>query len=88
VGQIADRPDRLRTLRNWVAAGVLATLAPLALVGCGQGPEADYVASWGPNIGTKAPLLAANDQDGDAQTLETLAGPSGVLLVFNRSVDW
>ena len=41
-----------------------------------------------PSIGTTAPLLAANDQHGKPQTLDTLKGSKGLLFVFNRSVDW
>jgi hypothetical protein len=34
------------------------------------------------------PMLAAADQDGNQQTLDTLKGSNGLLFVFNRSVDW
>jgi len=33
-------------------------------------------------------MLSALDQDGDQQDLESLKGSSGLLFVFNRSVDW
>ncbi|MEO0784315.1 MAG: hypothetical protein AAFY10_01360 [Pseudomonadota bacterium] len=82
------KPDRPGGLTSWLLAGALAALAPLALGACGQGTDTEYVSSWGPSIGTEAPLLAANDQDGNAQSLETLAGPNGLLVVFNRSVNW
>ena len=50
--------------------------------------DGGYVDSWGPDVGTVAPLLAANDQAGTPQTLETLTGEGGLLVVFNRSADW
>ena len=50
--------------------------------------DSEYAEAWGPSIGTTAPLLAANDQDGKSQTLDTLKGSNGLLFVFNRSVDW
>ena len=50
--------------------------------------DSEYAAAWGPSVGTVAPLLAATDQDGNAQSLETLRGSNGLLFVFNRSVDW
>ena len=50
--------------------------------------ESEYAAAWGPSVGTTAPLLAATDQDGNQQTLDTLKGSNGLLFVFNRSVDW
>lgn len=38
--------------------------------------------------GAKAPAFTLKDQDGIAQTLQSLAGPNGLLLLFNRSADW
>ncbi|MEL7454778.1 MAG: hypothetical protein AAGJ50_15565 [Pseudomonadota bacterium] len=75
-------------VRRSLLAGALACLPLLALGGCGQTGQSDYAENWGPAIGAQVPLLAANDQDGNAQTLETLTGPKGLLVVFNRSVDW
>ena len=72
----------LRGMRRWVLAGVLAGMAQLAAA------DSEYAAAWGPSLGATAPLLAADDQDGRPQTLQTLAGSGGLLFVFNRSVDW
>jgi hypothetical protein len=69
-------------LWRWLIAGALATTAQFALA------NPDYVELWGPAVGADAPLLAADDQDGNLQTLETLTGPKGLLIVFSRSVDW
>ena len=88
MGSNDNKPHRAQRLKGWLLAGALAMAAPMALVGCSQGTDAEYVTSWGPSLGTQAPLLAANDQDGNAQTLASLAGPNGLLVVFNRSVDW
>ncbi len=76
------RPFGLHRVWRWIAAGALAAMAQLAFAN----PE--YLELWGPAVGTEAPLLAADDQDGNRQTLESLAGPNGLLLVFSRSVDW
>src|SRR5277367_480471 len=38
--------------------------------------------------GATAPLIALRDQTGRQQTLNTLAGPNGLLLLFFRSADW
>jgi hypothetical protein len=69
-------------LWRWLIAGALATMAQFAVA------NSDYVELWGPAVGADAPLLAADDQDGNPQTLETLTGPKGLLIVFSRSVDW
>ena len=39
-------------------------------------------------VGTKAPNFAARDQFGHEQTIESLAGPNGLVLLFFRSADW
>lgn len=67
---------------RWLVAGTLAIIGPMALA------NPDYPEAWGPAVETSAPLLSADDQDGERQTLDTLAGPKGLLLVFSRSVDW
>ena len=48
----------------------------------------EHAANWGPKVGTSAPMLEAEDQAGKTQTLNSLKGPKGLLVVFNRSVDW
>lgn len=50
--------------------------------------ESEHAAAWGPSVGTVAPLMDANDQDGKPQNLGSLSGTNGLLFVFNRSVDW
>ncbi len=43
----------------------------------------------GPNIGDTIPhALDLNDQDGEPQTLDSLAGEKGLVLFFVRSLDW
>lgn len=39
-------------------------------------------------VGQKAPDFSILDQFGQAQTLETLRGPKGTILLFFRSSDW
>jgi hypothetical protein len=51
----------------------LASIAPMAL---------------GLAVGEKARSFSARDQFGQAQTLDTLKGPNGTVLLFFRSADW
>jgi hypothetical protein len=44
--------------------------------------------SIGLEVGQKAPAFSARDQFGRQQTLETLKGPKGTVLLFFRSADW
>lgn len=45
-------------------------------------------AEVGLRVGQKAPDFSAVDQFGKTQTLETLRGPKGTVLLFYRSADW
>jgi hypothetical protein len=44
--------------------------------------------SIGLAVGQKAPAFSARDQFGRTQTLDTLKGPNGTVLLFFRSADW
>src|SRR5271168_678387 len=57
----------------------VALLMPLAVLSQQPG---------GLQPGAKAPAFDLRDQSGKKQTLDTLAGPNGLLLLFFRSADW
>ena len=42
----------------------------------------------GPDVGQPVPAFSAKDQDGRNQTLKSIMGPKGAMLVFFRSADW
>ncbi len=42
----------------------------------------------GPPVGGAVPSFSGLDQFGRTQTLETVMGAKGVMLVFFRSADW
>jgi hypothetical protein len=42
----------------------------------------------GPAAGSPAPEFSAPDQAGRTQTLKSIMGPKGAMLVFYRSADW
>jgi hypothetical protein len=44
--------------------------------------------SFGLEVGQKAPAFSARDQFGREQTLDTLKGLKGTVLLFFRSADW
>ena len=44
--------------------------------------------SIGLAVGQKAPTFSARDEFGRVQTLDTLKGPNGTVLLFFRSADW
>ena len=68
-------------------ARILLAIFALSLTHLASANE-EHAANWGPKVGTNAPMLEAEDQAGKTQTLSSLKGPKGLLVVFNRSVDW
>jgi hypothetical protein len=59
-----------------LAAGARAQVAPVA------------IDALGPQVGTAVPAFSGVDQFNRIQTLESVAGPEGAMLVFFRSADW
>ena len=48
----------------------------------------ELLTSIGLPVGRKAPEFSLRDQFGRDQTLESLRGPRGTVLLFFRSADW
>ena len=46
------------------------------------------VAALGPQVGERAPDFSLPDQNGQLQTLDSIQGPNGTMLLFHRSADW
>ena len=42
----------------------------------------------GPDVGQPVPDFSAQDQEGRQQTLKSIMGVKGTMLVFFRSADW
>src|SRR3977135_1904915 len=53
-----------------------------------RGAAIKALTSFGLDVGQKAPAFSARDQFGREQTLETLKGSKGTVLLFYRSADW
>lgn len=58
------------------------------LVGDSINVESVSVMSIGLAVGERAPAFSLRDQFGKTQTLETLRGRNGTVLLFFRSADW
>jgi hypothetical protein len=79
-----------------------ALLLAVALVQCGGSPApvpspagapasaaaAGKDTAPGPPVDAALPAFEAPDQEGRRQSFDTLRGPNGLLLNFNRSVVW
>jgi len=59
---------------------ILLAIAVAALAGQGI--------KTGPAVGQTIPSFSATDQDGRTQTLQSIMGPNGAMVVFFRSADW
>jgi cytochrome oxidase Cu insertion factor (SCO1/SenC/PrrC family) len=70
-----------RARRAFAAAGLVTVLAA-------GGLAQTNINKLGPQAGSKAIDFQLADQFGRQQTLKTLAGPKGTMLVFIRSADW
>jgi cytochrome oxidase Cu insertion factor (SCO1/SenC/PrrC family) len=77
-------------VRQLIPCGAFVALAgTAAVVGTTQQPApAVDTARLGPQVGATVPPLSGTDQFGKPQTLASLSGPKGLMLVFSRSADW
>lgn len=68
---------------------IAALLSAAGSIGQAQQPAPPVdTATLGPQVGTVVPPVSGVDQFGKNQSLATLAGPKGLMLVFSRSADW
>jgi peroxiredoxin len=47
-----------------------------------------FAREYGPALGAKLPEFQLKDQDGKAQSLKSLLGPKGAIILLYRSADW
>ena len=57
----------------------------IGLAALAQGPRP---AKTGPAVGETVPAFSATDQNGRTQSLQSVMGTKGAMLVFFRSADW
>ena len=46
------------------------------------------VSKLGPQVGERVPDFSLKDQNGKLWALQSIMGPKGAMLVFERSADW
>ena len=64
----------------------MKTLLPILALAAVSGWAAAI--KTGPKVGARLPNFQAMDQNGKAQKLSSLMGPTGAVLVIYRSADW
>ena len=76
-------------LKPATQAAILATLLlGFSTLAIAQSRTAIDVASLGPQVGERVPDFSLPDQNGEIQTLDSIRGPNGTMLLFHRSADW
>lgn len=73
---------------RWLVAGALGALVAVMPVGAQAPAPVVDTTKLGPQVGATVPPVSGTDQFGKAQTLASLSGPKGLMLVFSRSADW
>jgi hypothetical protein len=76
-------------LQGLAAASLAAVLAaPATGHSAPQGRQRVDVSTLGPQVGQRVPDFSLPDQNGRVQTLQSIMGPRGAMIVFYRSADW
>ena len=74
-------------MRNLYFVATLALFLSLPLGAQGTRTRID-VSKLGPQVGERVPDFTLVDQTGKEQTLQSIMGRRGAMLVFIRSADW
>ena len=53
-----------------------------------QERQAIDIAALGPQVGDEVPDFSLPDQFGEIQTLQSIMGEQGAMIVFHRSANW
>jgi hypothetical protein len=75
---------KLKFLRVTIAT----FLSIVAATGLSAERQRIIVAELGPQVGENVPDFKLSDQFGEIQTLDSVMGPNGLMLLFHRSADW
>ena len=74
--------------RTAIQAAILTALLLGSSALVAQTRAAVDVAALGPQVGEQVPQFSLPDQNGQIQTLDSIMGPNGAMLLFHRSADW
>ena len=89
--QNATRKKTMKQHHLWFSLGMLAAIGP-SVSGAGQSASPPRtkidLSRLGPQVGEHVPDFSLKDQNGNTQTLQSIMGPKGAMLVFYRSADW
>ena len=71
-------------------AGALAVIGVMLIAVSVQAQEREAldVSALGPQVGERVPDFSLPDQHGRMQTLQSVMGEKGAMILFHRSADW
>lgn len=80
----------MKSMKSMMKSTLVLIVLWLAAAPClAQQPfDANANLKTGPEVGQKIPAFSAVDQTGRTWDFDSLKGPKGLVLFFNRSVDW
>ena len=74
--------------RTRAALGIALAISVSGIACEAQSRTPVDVASLGPQVGEQVPAFSLRDQNGEVQTLDSILGPNGAILLFHRSANW
>ncbi len=80
---MANEPDKIK-----LTTFLLMLVITLPGLTTAQSRAPVDVQSLGPQVGERVPDFRLPDQHGQIQTLESIMGPNGAMLLFHRSANW
>ena len=78
----------MASMNGKLVVRALSVVAAAAAFGQSPAREKIDVSKLGPQVGDRVPDFSLKDQTGKIQTLQSIMGPKGAMLVFLRSADW
>jgi peroxiredoxin len=78
----------MRVLLGAGTALLLVSAVPALVAQQAPAREKIEVSKLGPQVGERVPDFSLKDQYGKTQTMKSIMGPKGAMLVFVRSADW
>ena len=78
---------RVRAIGSLALALLVIMVLPAMSPASATGQEID-VSKLGPHVGERVPEFTMTDQNGVEQTLRSVEGPNGAVVVLFRSADW
>jgi hypothetical protein len=66
--------------------GILVTA--ISVMATAQNRTPIDLSALGPQVGDRVPEFSLPDQHGQLQSLGSIRGPNGSLILFHRSADW